>query len=72
MKRTEDEDFYVDDDPIEKVIAAFDKGQKGVTAKPEMTLEEAHEFYKNLDNLAIVGPGQRPPWHKKKIRQDTE
>ena len=38
----------------------------------QMTLEEAHEFYKNPDNLAVTGPGQRPSWHKKKIRQEPE
>lgn len=30
----EDEDFYEDDEPLEKVVAAFEHGHHGVTAPP--------------------------------------
>jgi hypothetical protein len=30
----EDEDFYEDDEPLEKVIAAFEHGHHGVTVPP--------------------------------------
>lgn len=43
----EDEDFYEDDEPVEKVIAAFEQGEKFVTARP-VTLE-------------ITGPVQPAP-----------
>ena len=29
-----DEDFYEDDEPVEKVWEAFDRGEKGLTAPP--------------------------------------
>ncbi|HKB31434.1 MAG TPA: hypothetical protein VKD26_11420 [Streptosporangiaceae bacterium] len=29
-----DEDFYEDDEPLEKVLAAYKHGLKGVTARP--------------------------------------
>jgi len=29
-----DEDFYEDDEPLEKIRAAFEHGLKGVTARP--------------------------------------
>jgi hypothetical protein len=35
----EDEDFYEDDEPLEKIIAAFEHGEKFVTARPAVTLD---------------------------------
>ncbi len=29
-----DEDFYEDDEPLEKIVAAFERGERGVTAPP--------------------------------------
>ena len=31
---TSDSEFYEADEPVEKVIEAFERGQKGVTARP--------------------------------------
>lgn len=30
----EDEDFYEEDEPLEKILSAFDNGVKGITAPP--------------------------------------
>lgn len=30
----EDEDFYEDDEPLEKIVSAFEHGEHGVTAPP--------------------------------------
>jgi hypothetical protein len=29
-----DEDFYEDDEPLEKIVSAFERGEHGVTAPP--------------------------------------
>jgi hypothetical protein len=31
---TSGSDFYEEDEPVEKIIAAFERGEKGVTARP--------------------------------------
>ena len=31
---TSDSEFYEEDEPVEKVVAAFERGEKGVTARP--------------------------------------
>jgi len=36
----EDEDFYEDDEPLDKIITAFEQGEKFVTARP-LTFEIA-------------------------------
>lgn len=47
--RSFESDFYEEDEPIEKILAIFDRGVKGVTAPPE----EA------ADDLVTVDPS---PW----------
>jgi hypothetical protein len=31
---TSDTEFYEDDEPVEKILDAFERGQKGITARP--------------------------------------
>jgi hypothetical protein len=35
----EDEDFYEDDEPVESVAAAYERGEKFVTAPPAVVLD---------------------------------
>jgi len=34
MARSDDEIFYEEDEPVEEVLAAFEAGEKGATARP--------------------------------------
>ena len=49
------EDFYEDDEPLEDVIAAFDAGPHGVTARPRRVQHWVHDFGATLDSCCIVG-----------------
>jgi hypothetical protein len=46
--RSFDSDFYEEDEPIEKIMAIFERGPKGVTAPP----------YEAADALVTVNPSR--------------
>jgi hypothetical protein len=52
-------DFYEEDEPVDKLLAAFDAGEKGKTAPPDdldMTEEEFNEAFRNGEPAMIVTP----------------
>jgi hypothetical protein len=49
MRSMDADDFYEDDEPVEKIMAAFERGEKGVTASPSRGINET-----------VMVPGLRP------------
>jgi hypothetical protein len=49
MRSMDSDDFYEDDEPVEEIMAAFERGEKGVTAPPSHGVNET-----------IIVPGLRP------------
>lgn len=42
VSQPRDDDFFEEDEPLEKVLAAFERGEKGVTARPTPTGSVQH------------------------------
>lgn len=53
----EDDDFYEDDEPVEKIQAAFQRGEKGVTKRPRDLNRLAASVVE--DAVASSAPGVR-------------
>lgn len=57
-----DDDFYEDDEPVEDVLAAFERGEKGLTARrddldeADMTEEEFDAAWANGVPVEVVAP----------------
>lgn len=46
-------DFYEDDEPIEEVLAAFERGEKGVTRRPGFRIVDAPDFVTTGTNMGV-------------------
>jgi hypothetical protein len=49
MTSMDSDDFYEDDEPLEEIVAAFERGEKGLTAPPPRGFNET-----------LTVPGLRP------------
>jgi len=50
-----DDDFYVEDEPLEDIIAAWNAGEKGYTAPPVRT------YWSQDGMVSMTGAFNRPP-----------
>ena len=48
--------FFEDDEPVEKVRAAFDRGEKGVTKRPH----DLNRLAKSIVDEAVAEPAAEP------------
>lgn len=64
-------DFYEEDEPIEHLLAAFDRGAKGVTVVPPAPLTpQAHGSYYTLTTISSAGRTAIDPYeHLSFVRQ---